>query len=99
VFHIGLGIGSGTAAVVPTFNPSTQGADAGRSLSSRPGLQSKFQDSQGPHRETPVLKLKNKQTIKQTNKQKNPKLPHRKIINSIQVFLSQEASRFLPALG
>jgi hypothetical protein len=34
--------------VAHTFNPSTQEAEAGGSLSSRPiGLQSEFQDSQG----------------------------------------------------
>jgi hypothetical protein len=32
--------------VVQAFNPSTGEAEAGRFLSSRPGLQSEFQDSQ-----------------------------------------------------
>jgi hypothetical protein len=42
--------------VVHAFNPSTQEAEAGGFLSSRPaGLQSEFQDSQG-YTEKPCLK-------------------------------------------
>jgi hypothetical protein len=45
--------------VVHAFNPSTQEAEAGGSLSSgQPGLQSEFQDSQG-YTEKPCLGKKN----------------------------------------
>jgi hypothetical protein len=63
--HIELGM------VVHTFNPSSQKAEAGRSLSLRPdwsSLQSQFQDSQG-FTENPCLKKKN-------NKRKQHILPH-----------------------
>jgi hypothetical protein len=49
--------------VAHTFNPSTWGAEAGGFLSSRPGLHSEFQDTQG-YTENPVLK--NKQTKKKS---------------------------------
>jgi hypothetical protein len=50
--------------VAHTFNPSTWEVEAGRFLSlSQPGLQSKFQDSQG-YTEKPCLE--NKQKTKQT---------------------------------
>jgi hypothetical protein len=57
---------SSRVVVAHVFNPSTQEAEAGGFLSSRPGqpgLQSEFQDSQG-YTEKPCLKRK------QTNKQK-----------------------------
>jgi hypothetical protein len=53
--------------VVHAFNPSTQEAEAGRFLSSRPGLQSEFQDSQG-YTEKPCLEKTKKQTNKQTKR-------------------------------
>jgi hypothetical protein len=58
--------------VVHTFNPSTQEAEAGRFLSSRPaGLQSEFQDSQG-YTEKPCLKKpKNEKTKNKQNNNKN----------------------------
>jgi hypothetical protein len=52
------------------FNPSTQEAEAGRSLWvwGQPGLQSEFQDSQGST-EKPFLKNKKaKQSTNQSNK-------------------------------
>jgi hypothetical protein len=52
------------AVVAHAFNPSTREAEAGRFLSSRSGLQSEFQDSQG-YKEKPCLK---KQTNKQSTK-------------------------------
>ena len=46
--------------VAHAFNPSTREAEAGGFLSSRPGLQNEFQDSQG-YTEKPCLeKTKNK---------------------------------------
>jgi hypothetical protein len=53
--------------VVHTFNPSTQEAEVDESLlvPGQPGLQSKFQDSQGCYTEKPYLKQTNKQTNKQ----------------------------------
>jgi hypothetical protein len=55
--------------VAHAFNPSTQKAEAGGSLSvqNQPGLQIKFQDSQG-YTEKPCLEGK---TNKQTNKKQN----------------------------
>jgi hypothetical protein len=50
--------------VAHTFNPSTQEAEAGGFLSSKPGLQSEFQDSQG-YTEKSCLEKQNK-TSKQT---------------------------------
>jgi len=52
------------AVVAHTFNPRTQGAEAGRALwvQGQPGLQSKFQDSQG-YTEKPCLKPKPKRSI------------------------------------
>jgi hypothetical protein len=47
--------------VAHAFNPSTREAEAGRFLSSRPGLQSEFQDSQG-YTEKPCLQKKNPKT-------------------------------------
>ena len=38
------------------FNPSTRETEAGGSLNSKPGLQSKFQDNQGCYTEKPFLK-------------------------------------------
>jgi hypothetical protein len=52
--------------VAHTFNPSTWKAEAGRFLSSRPGLQSEFQDSQD-YTEKPSLK-KTKTKTKTKNK-------------------------------
>lgn len=47
--------------VVKTFNPRTQGAEVGRSLTSRqPDLQSKFLGSQGVYVETCLEKQTNK---------------------------------------
>jgi hypothetical protein len=55
--------------VVHAFNTSTRVADTGRSLSSRtPGLQSKFQDSQG-YTEQPSLEKAKNQKQNKTNKQ------------------------------
>jgi hypothetical protein len=52
--------------VAHAFNPSTWEAEAGGFLSSRPGLQSEFQDSQG-YTEKPCLEKQNK--TKQNKKQ------------------------------
>ena len=52
--------------VAHTFNLSTQEAEAGRFLSSRPGLQCEFQDSQG-YTEKPCLE-KQKQNKKKPKK-------------------------------
>jgi hypothetical protein len=61
--------------VADTFNPSTQEAEAGEFLSSRPaGLQSEFQDSQG-YPEKPCIKKPKKQKNK---KKKNKKTKKRK---------------------
>jgi hypothetical protein len=64
--------------VVHAFNPSTQEAEAGRFLSSRPGWATKRVPGQsGLYRETLSQNNPNKQTNKkpknkQTNKQRNP---------------------------
>jgi hypothetical protein len=49
--------------VAHAFNPSTREAEAGRFLSSRPGLQSEFQDSQG-YTEKPCLEKPKKRKKK-----------------------------------
>ena len=56
----------GQAVVAQAFNPSSQEAEAGRSLciQGQPGLQSEFQDNQGCHTEKPCLK-KAKTKLKQ----------------------------------
>jgi hypothetical protein len=62
--------GGRLGVVVHTFNPSTQEAEAGRFLNSRPAWSTEFQDSQC-YTERPCLKktkAKNKQPNKQTNK-------------------------------
>jgi hypothetical protein len=53
--------------VAHAFNPSTWEAEAGRFLSSKPGLQSEFQDSQG-YTEKPCLKTKQNKTKQKKGK-------------------------------
>jgi hypothetical protein len=62
--------------VAHTFNPSTQEAEAGGFLSSRPAWSTKLVPGQlGLHREKPCLKNKTKQNkTKQNKKPKNQKL-------------------------
>ena len=59
--------------VVHSFNPSTQEAEAGRSLSSRSAWSTERVLGQAPklHRETLSRKNKNKNKKTKTNKQKN----------------------------
>ena len=60
--------------VAYAFNPSTQEAEAGRFLSSRPArLQNEFQDSQG-YTEKPCLEKPNRKQKTEKNKQ-TPKPP------------------------
>jgi hypothetical protein len=54
------------AVVEHDFNPSTWVAEADGFLSSRPGLQSEFQNSQG-YTEKPCLKKKKKKKKKRKN--------------------------------
>jgi hypothetical protein len=70
------------------YNPSTQEADTGRFLSSRPaGLQSEFQDNQSYTKKPCLKKTKqNKQTNKQTNKkssQLRPYIPYKFILSGL----------------
>jgi hypothetical protein len=60
--------------VAHAFDPSTWEAEAGRFLSSSPGLQSEFQESQG-YTEKPCLVKTTQHKTKQnkTNKQKEKK--------------------------
>jgi hypothetical protein len=55
--------------VAHAFNPSTREAEAGRFLSSRPGLQSEFQNSQG-YTEKPCLKKPKKKKRKKKEKKR-----------------------------
>ena len=58
------------AVVAHTFNPSTWEAEAGRFLSrGQPGLQSKFQDSQGYTEKSCLEKQKQTNSNNKTNKQ------------------------------
>jgi hypothetical protein len=60
--------------VAHTFHPSTWEAEAGGFLSSRPGLQSEFQDSQG-YTEKPCLKkTKIKERKKKTQSKETTRL-------------------------
>jgi hypothetical protein len=55
--------------VAHAFNPSTREAEAGGFLSSRPGLQNEFQDSQG-YTEKPCLEKTKKQKQNKTKQNK-----------------------------
>jgi hypothetical protein len=55
--------------VAHAFNPSTQEAEAGRFLSSRPAWSTEFQDSQS-YTEKPCLKKKKKKKKKKRKRKK-----------------------------
>ena len=59
--------------VAHAFNPSTQEAEAGRFLSSRPAWSTEFQDSQS-YTEKPCLKKKKKKKKKKNGKEKKKKM-------------------------
>jgi hypothetical protein len=60
--------------VVHAFNPSTREAEAGRFLSSRPGLQNEFQDSQGYKEKSCLEKSNTKKKKKKKGKVKQKKI-------------------------
>jgi hypothetical protein len=61
------------AVVAHAFNPSTQEAEAGGFLSSTPGLQSEFQDTQGYTEKLCLEKPKPKPKKKKKRKKKRKK--------------------------
>jgi hypothetical protein len=69
--------------VAHPFNSSTQEAEAGRFLSSRPAWSTKFQDSK-VYTEKPCLEKQNKTKQNKTKQNKTKQKYKQKLINSVR---------------